>query len=104
MRTQVIYLREGLTAKNLVINPIAQNSCKMFGPVLRGLVDCFRAGLNKSASEAFHTPSVDAQFHADTAIDSITLHCSGGVASEERKPSTKGDEVVNIGLTLRSSS
>lgn len=64
-----------------VIRSIVKHSCASLGPILRGLLDNFRAGLNKSVNEVFCAGSIGPPSHADTAIDGVTVCFSEGAAS-----------------------
>lgn len=59
------------------------------------MVEKFHAGLKKSVSDAFRTGSIDAQFHANIAIDGITVRSLGGAVREEDRASSKGKDVVD---------
>lgn len=48
-----------LSAKHGVTRYIVKDSCALLGPSHRGLVENFRADLNKSLSQAFPTGSID---------------------------------------------
>lgn len=83
----------------------------LLGTLLRSLVENFRADLNKPVNEAFRVGSIGFQFHANAAIDGITLRCLECAASHDCDSSTKDEDVVDplvdpevITLTLRSSS
>lgn len=97
----VVYLRERLGVINGVIRSMAEGSCALLGPSLRSLLDGFSAGLNKSVAEAFRAGSIGSQFHADNAIDSITLRLPGGAASDDRGNCTKGGVFLMLRLTAK---
>lgn len=77
-----------------MIKSIVQDKCAALGPFVRDLVENFRVGFSKCTSEAFHIGSIDAQLHADRAVDGIILHFLGDVASDGKEAFTKGEDVV----------
>lgn len=70
-------------ARDSNIRSVVEYSCASIGPSFRSLVDNLRARLNKSVSEVFCARSILSQFHADAAIDSITLHFSTYAALDD---------------------
>lgn len=70
---EAIDLREKWAATDTVPRFILKDSCAKLVPSPRGLIEDFRAGLNRSMIEAFHVGSINSQFHADTAIDYVML-------------------------------
>lgn len=91
----MIDLRVKLSATDGVIRYIAKALCGSLRPFLRGFVENFCAGLNKSVDEAFRARSFSSQFHANSAIDSVTLRFSDGAASEDGDGSAKSEDVVD---------
>lgn len=67
----------------------------MLGPSLWGLVDDFRAGLNRLVAEAFRAVSISSHFDVDTNIDGFIVRLSEGTASDDGDGSTKGRNVVD---------
>lgn len=100
IRAEVVDLPRRLGARDGVIWYITKDSCVSLGPSLWGLVNSFRAGLNKSVAEAFRADSIRSQFHADDAIDGITLGFSKGVVSNDGNYSTEREVVVDPPIDL----
>lgn len=73
IRALLIDLPENLAAKYAVITSIVQESFITLGASFRGLVENFRAALNKSVRKKFRISRIDAQLHANTAIDGINF-------------------------------
>lgn len=103
-RAQVVVLREKLAAKYVSVKSIIQDSCETLGPSPRGLVENPSAVLKKSVSNAFINGSVDAQIHADTAIDSITLYFQGVLHRKRARLQPKVMMLLIQRVTPRSSS
>lgn len=70
----MVYLREVLAAKDGTFKPISQDWCAMPASSGSCLAENFRVGFINSISTSFCNGSVDAQFHANTGIDGVTLH------------------------------
>lgn len=81
-------LQEKLVAKDAAFNLVVHASCATLGPSRRCLVENFCLGFDKSVGDAFHLGSLQTKIHADTAIDSMTLHFSEDAASEEVEAGT----------------
>lgn len=56
----------------------------------------FRRNINNSVIDSFCIGSVEAQFHADIAINGITLQSSEGAASKDGGTLTKREEIVYL--------
>lgn len=67
-------------------------------PSLRGLVDSYRAGLNKSEAEAFRAGFIGYLCRVHTAIYGITFRFSEGAALDDGYGSTKGGDIVDSPL------
>lgn len=87
-----------MAAVYTIVRSIVQDLFATLEPFLRGLVENFRAGLSKSVNEAFRVGFIDAHFHANTAVEGITLRILGGVASEDGcRYTTREDFVDPVG-------
>lgn len=92
IRAEVIDLEKRLDSTDGVNRSVVVDSCASYGLSLRQLVENFRAGLNKSASEAFCVGSIKSQFFADDSIDGLTLRLSEEAASDDSEGSTKNKD------------
>lgn len=95
-RARVVELQERRAAKDAEINMVAQTSCKAIKPSVRSLVHNVRVSLKTSVGDTFWHCSFDAQFHADSVIDGVTLHISENSAFEEDEKSNKGGDAVDL--------
>lgn len=91
---ELVDLRERLSAKDGVIVSIVDNLCASLGPSLRGLLEIFCVGLDKSVIEAFRASSIGSQFNGDAVNDGITLCFSKGAASEDGEGSINSEDVI----------
>lgn len=91
----MVDVRERLGASHGVIWSIVEDSCASVESSLQGLVDGFRADLNKSTADVFRAGSIGSEFHAETAIDGTTLRFSDGSGSDDGAGSTKGGVVYD---------
>lgn len=76
-------MQEKPARKVATIKSILYDLDATLGPFLRSLADIFLASFIKFVGDIFLLGSVDTRFHADTAINAITLHFSVDGVSEE---------------------
>lgn len=92
--SQVVDLPEETPAKDDTLMLIVQDLGAVLGSSFSGLVDTFRAGPNKSVSNAFRNSSIDAQYHVSTATADITLHFSEASVLKDCWGLTESDDVI----------
>lgn len=87
--------QEKLAARNVVARSIAEDSYATIESFLRGLLESFRAGSNRSVSNVFYVGFIVSQSHSNSAIDDGTLHSSRDAAWKDSEGSAKTEYVVN---------
>lgn len=62
-----------MCARDWLIQSIVEGSCASLKLSLRGTLENFRVGLNKSVNEAFHAGPIGAEAHAETSLNGINF-------------------------------
>lgn len=93
LRAEVFPFRESLGTKNPVIGSVVEDLYASLGLSPKCLVEEFLSSPNSIASEAFCADTYGSQYHADDAVDGITVRLSEGTALNDTNGSTKSEDV-----------